>query len=276
MSTAGLMVACRLARESEVVVHEFDDEPLRYGRRNRALTLRMWRSVDRLLFHTAIERDRFLGVWPVRSGAHRRSSRTARASSPTRTPIAPRPEPCSACRPTGSCSSRSASSSPTRASIGRSRPSRRVVRHPWVRSSTWSGRFGSTSRRSCSTATSSPPRSARRAGATLHDALPERRGIRPVARRRRRRRPAVPTDLVVGRHGARRAVQPSGHRDPRRRPRRAGTCRHRARRRRRHPRRGDGRGRRRDQLAVSASRRPSPGPTATARPSRPRSGAAPV
>jgi glycosyltransferase involved in cell wall biosynthesis len=65
MSTAGLMVACRLARESEVVVHEFDDEPLRFGRRNRALTLRMWRSVDRLLFHTAIERDRFLGVWPV-------------------------------------------------------------------------------------------------------------------------------------------------------------------------------------------------------------------
>ncbi len=65
VSTTGLMVACRLAHESEVVVHEFDDEPLRYGRRNRALTARMWRSVDRLVFHTAIERDRFLGVWPV-------------------------------------------------------------------------------------------------------------------------------------------------------------------------------------------------------------------
>ena len=65
VSTAGLMVACRLAHESEVVVHEFDDEPLRYGRRNRALTARMWRSVDRLVFHTAIERDRFLAVWPV-------------------------------------------------------------------------------------------------------------------------------------------------------------------------------------------------------------------
>ncbi len=65
MSTAGLMVACRLSHESELVVHEFDDEPLRYGRRNRALTARMWRSVDRLVFHTAVERDRFLGVWPV-------------------------------------------------------------------------------------------------------------------------------------------------------------------------------------------------------------------
>ena len=57
VSTAGLMVACRLAHESEMVVHEFDDEPLRYGRRNRALTARMWRSVDRLVFHTAIERE---------------------------------------------------------------------------------------------------------------------------------------------------------------------------------------------------------------------------
>ncbi|HMK12482.1 MAG TPA: glycosyltransferase family 4 protein [Acidimicrobiales bacterium] len=66
MSTAGLLVACRLAHESEVVVHEFDDEPLRYGRRNRALTARMWRTVDRLVFHTAIERDRFVAVWPVR------------------------------------------------------------------------------------------------------------------------------------------------------------------------------------------------------------------
>jgi glycosyltransferase involved in cell wall biosynthesis len=65
IGTAGLMVAFRLAHASEVVVHEFDDEPLRYGRSNRTLTAHMWRSVDQLVFHTAIERDRFLGVWPV-------------------------------------------------------------------------------------------------------------------------------------------------------------------------------------------------------------------
>ena len=103
-STAGLMVAFRLAHASEVVVHEFDDEPLRYGRSNRTLTAHMWRSVDQLVFHTAIERDRFLGVWPVPEDAHdrRRPRRELRPPHNRRPPR--RAGVARAARPTSSCS----------------------------------------------------------------------------------------------------------------------------------------------------------------------------
>ena len=90
-----------------------------------------------------------------------RSWHTVPASCRTRTPTALRLGRSWASLSIGSCSWRSGSSSPTRASIGRSRRSQRAGPRRWARSCTSSDRCVSTSRRSCSIGTSSRPRSAR-------------------------------------------------------------------------------------------------------------------
>lgn len=61
--TLGLIACFRLARHLEVRIHEFDDEPARYGHLNAALSRRMWHSADRLIVHTETELARFANAY---------------------------------------------------------------------------------------------------------------------------------------------------------------------------------------------------------------------
>lgn len=60
-----LWAAFRRARSVEVWMHEFEYDDVRRLGPRRAAALQLWREVDRIYFHSAAERERFLAVVPV-------------------------------------------------------------------------------------------------------------------------------------------------------------------------------------------------------------------